>query len=54
MNTSKRLTLTIITIIFILFTINITELQYKFNLIKLINKIKINYPEKLLRYSINK
>ncbi len=45
MNTSKRLTLTIITIIFILFTINITELQYNFN---------FNKNTQYLRHSINK
>jgi hypothetical protein len=56
MYTSKHLTLTIITIIFILFTINITELQYRFNLFKLyenVNQNKIHYSRNNLRHSIN-
>jgi len=52
MNRVKELTLLILTIIFILFTINITELQYRFDFFNLY-KNKIQYSGNNLRHSIN-
>ena len=52
MNRAKEITLIILTIIFILFTINITELQYRFDFFNLY-KNKIQYSGNNLRHSIN-
>jgi hypothetical protein len=52
MNRAKEITLIILTIIFVLFTINITELQYRFDFFNLY-KNKINYSGNNLRHSIN-
>ena len=51
MNRAKELTLIILTIIFILFIINITELQYRFDFFNLY-KNKINYSGNNLRHSV--